>query len=221
MKIKIARFILNPSTKLQQRDAVKLRGYIAGVFPEESSLHNHTPDNKLIYRYPQAQFKIVNGTPILILIQNSIKLISKIEEATDTLKIEKSTLPVFEKIITISEEDFGLSGSLIKYRFCSPWLSLNQDNHIKYIRLPDEAKKEFLGNIFTANLLSMSKSLNYTVEGKIMAYCEVREIKQPVKFKERELIGFTGHVTTNFSIPDLLGVGKSPARGFGTLMKIA
>ncbi|MBC7362911.1 MAG: CRISPR-associated endonuclease Cas6, partial [Candidatus Aminicenantes bacterium] len=69
------------------------------------------------------------------------------------------------------------------------------------------------------NILSMSKSLGYTVTEPIRA--EIKNFKEvSAKLKDVPMIGFLGTFSVNFEIPDYWGIGKSVSRGFGTVKKV-
>jgi len=74
-----------------------------------------------------------------------------------------------------------------------------------------------LNRNLVGNILSMSKSLDYQVPDKIKCHIEVKE--QSSSLKGNEITAFRGFFVTNFQIPDLLGLGKSVSRGFGTVKR--
>jgi hypothetical protein len=98
-------------------------------------------------------------------------------------------------------------------------LALNEKNYQKYKheQSPD-LRKTLLESILIGNIISLSKSLGYTVSGPIQAEIKfVREV--PAKLKGVGMTAFMGRFSVNFEIPDLLGIGKSVSRGFGTIKR--
>jgi len=118
-------------------------------------------------------------------------------------------------------EYFGATSSHISYSFLTPWLALNEKNYAKYLKLKIwKEKKEFLAKILIGNIISMSKSLDYTVAAPIKADMQnIREVK--TSLKGLPMIGFLGNFSVNFEIPDYFGLGKSVSRGFGTIEKLS
>jgi len=100
-------------------------------------------------------------------------------------------------------------------------LALNEKNYAKYLKLKIwKEKKEFLAKILIGNIISMSKSLDYTVPAPIKADMQnIREVK--TSLKGLPMIGFLGNFSVNFEIPDYFGLGKSVSRGFGTIEKLS
>ena len=67
------------------------------------------------------------------------------------------------------------------------------------------------------NIITMSKGLSYVVSREIKLDAELAEVRS--SFKGRMITAFNGEFIANFNIPDLLGIGKSVSRGFGTIKK--
>ncbi|MDR4495367.1 MAG: CRISPR-associated endonuclease Cas6, partial [Nitrospirales bacterium] len=71
------------------------------------------------------------------------------------------------------------------------------------------------------NILSMSKGFGYVVTQEIkVSRLAVYPVRTPVRLKGVPMIGFKGIIEVNFEIPDLIGLGKSVSRGFGTVQKV-
>lgn len=77
---------------------------------------------------------------------------------------------------------------------------------------------ELLRNILKGNLLSMSKSLGYSVPDQIK--CDIDLLPTKSRYKDTVITSFDGGFMANFCIPDHLGIGKSVSKGFGTVRKI-
>jgi len=75
-----------------------------------------------------------------------------------------------------------------------------------------------LKKTLVANLLSMSKSLEYQVPDRIECELDVKIRKN--RLKETNMISFVGVFFTNFLIPDYFGIGKSVSRGFGAVRQL-
>jgi hypothetical protein len=118
-----------------------------------------------------------------------------------------------------SEIYFGTLKEPIPYSFITPWLALNEKNYEQYQKLGTWAKKkELLEKILIGNIISMSKSLGYTVPEPIKA--DIKHLKEvQTRLKGTPMLGFLGTFSVNFEIPDYWGIGKSVSRGFGTVIK--
>jgi hypothetical protein len=201
---------------LSPRFGSKLRGYIAGKFPQYDLLHNHK-DQGYIYDYPKIQYKIIDNIPMIIAINEGVELLQNIFLELDFLKLDDREIPALQKELVVKKERWHESETPIRYRFTTPWLALNEKNFKNFMDLESIEKKQFLGKILIGNILSISKKLNYTVKTELTANISLAPIW--VNFKNKKMIAFTGTFKINFNIPDYWGIGKSVSRGFGTVVR--
>lgn len=204
---------------LQERDGHKLRGYIAELFKEESPLlHNHLESGNLRYGYPLIQYKVIDSVAHLIGLAEGARLLNDLFLRIDKLVIGETFFPVYSKNISFRSVEIGVCDTLQHYRFVTPWMALNQDNSRKYNAANSEKEKNaLLVKTITGNFLSMFKSLNYTAAERILAQASMFE--KTAQFKGNAMIVFEGHFVANVMLPDHIGLGKSTARGFGTIEK--
>ncbi len=206
--------------KFFRRDVPKIRGFFASKFPEYIELHHHIEAKKYVYSYPLVQYKVIDYKPTIVGIGEGAEILKQIYHQVNEMTIGELTIPIHEKHIVVHEADFGLTEELKIYRFLSPWLGLNQKNYQFYQDNPDPAVRfDLLNRVLIGNMISLSKALGYTVPGRILVSADTR--LRLTKLKGLELSGFSGFFATNFLIPDLLGLGKSVSRGFGTVQQIS
>jgi hypothetical protein len=116
---------------------------------------------------------------------------------------------------------FGHACSAMTYSFLTPWLALNEENYARYQASALTERQRLLERILIGNILSMCKGLGYVVTEKIeVSRLDVYPVRTPVRLKGIEMTGFKGTVAVNFELPDLIGLGKSVSRGFGTVRRI-
>ena len=218
--MKIDNFILSFECdhKLKTRPD-RLRGYFGKQFKEHALMHNHNEEG-YFYRYPLVQYKILDGKPILLGIGLGAKILKEIYKDIQKVTINNIIYEVYEKSSDLSCLQFGFSETLIPYSFLTPWLALNEKNYEKYQMLGSWAKKkELLEKVLIGNIISMSKSLGYTVPEPIKA--DIGNLKEVnTRLKGTPMLGFLGTFSVNFEIPDYWGIGKSVSRGFGTIKRV-
>lgn len=205
------------NVKLNTRDSEKLRGYIGNKYENLDILHNHNAD-KFIYRYPKVQYKVIKNTPTIIGIQEGVKVISDIGMKEDEFIIGDRVISSYENKITIEQEKFGCADDYIEYKFLTPWIALNQKNIIKYKNANFMEKEEMLKKILIGNIISISKSLEYTVDRELRCWIDLKEKR--ARMKDISHVVFDGNFKINFYIPSYLGIGKSVSKGFGTIKKV-
>ncbi len=211
--------ILFPEIPLATRDAHKLRGYFGNLFKEHSPLlHNHLESGEAAYRYPLVQYKVLNGVPTLVGLQEGADLLINLFLKIKELEIGEINYPVLQKNIESKMVNIGLSGDLHSYKFQTLWMALNQQNYKTYLTEGAEQQTKHLKAILVGNMISFFKGMDYQVEGTIMANLKITEERE-TQFKNNTMIAFEAGFVTNAILPNFVGLGKSVARGFGTIIK--
>lgn len=220
VEIKSLEIWLGTDSGISSNDAEKIRGYIGRKFIEDSFLHHHTEDNKLIYRYPVVQYKVINGTPLLIGIKGGVDSLWKVFDDMSELNLNNTAYEIFDKKSLLKKIYIGILDKQKIYTFLTPWLALNEKNYEKYQKLGSWPKrKKLLEKILIDNIISISKSLGYTVPEPIKA--DIKKLKEVhTKLKGTPMLGFLGTFSVNFEIPDYWGIVKSVSRGFGTIKRV-
>ena len=215
VKTLLVKFTLDTPTGVSPS---KMRGAVAAQFEQYILLHHHF-GQLLLYRYPMIQYKFLGPSPTIVGINEGADLLHKIHYDLDRLTIRREEIKIIGKNLIFRSDDYRLSSQPISYSFLTPWLALNEKNYEQYMKFGTwSERKELLENILIGNILSVSKSLGYTVAEPIKVEIgKMHEVK--TRLKDVPMIGFLGTFSVNFEIPDYWGLGKSVSRGFGTLIK--
>jgi len=215
MNLKALILVLKTDRPVKE-DASKLRGYIASRFKQYPILHHHIEEAGYLYTYPRIQYKQIEGTPLVLGIEEGADVLKKISDDLTELELGKSRYKVHSVQMTQMNADFGPCRANHHYKFVTHWLALNPANYERYKGMSDwKEKKEFLNGILVGNLLSMCKSLDYVVTSKLYVHSRLDDEK--VEFKGIPIIGFSGEFRVNFRIPDFFGLGKGVSQGFGVI----
>ncbi|MDA8340505.1 MAG: CRISPR-associated endonuclease Cas6 [Nitrospiraceae bacterium] len=219
MEINNLRLWLTSDSALNKADAEKIRGYLGNLFWDNPYAHQHDKDGDFIYRYPCVQYKIINGKCLLIGFNEGSEIVEKTFYNLKTINLNGVWEEIIGKGLESYTDSFTVTSNQMQYSFLTPWLALNEKNYEKYQKLGTWAKKkELLESILIGNIISMSKSLGYTVPEPIKSnIISLKEVQ--TKLKGTPMLGFVGTFSVNFSIPDYWGIGKSVSRGFGTIKR--
>ncbi len=204
--------------QIHAADIPKLRGYFARKFPDARLFHNHLPGQSHDFRAPRIQYRVINTHPALLAFGEGIDLIKQVFMEINELEINGKTLVSNEREVVLREEDFGLCGQYHRYRFISPWMALNQENHREYQELDTYQRSQRLKSILKNNLKTLSKGFDYWIPEIDKLNVDGWFKPKSVNFHNQVMHCFTGEFTTNFIIPDYLGLGKQSARGFGVVL---
>ena len=207
-----------PELRLSARDGHKLRGYFGRLFQEHSPLlHNHFEDGSLRYAYPLVQYKVVNGVPMLLGLDEGAKLLVELFLQVRELTLEGQTYPILAKHIDSQEVFPGISDQLTQYRFATHWMALNQTNYSSYLRATEEERQHMLRKILTNHLVAFLKSFDALTEKPIMVLPALEQ--HQANFKNQPMLVFSGTFVSNVQLPNEVGIGKSVSRGFGTIQR--
>ena len=197
-----------------------LRGAMASTQPDNILFHHHHRDGQTVYAYPFIQYKILDGQVWLVGLEKGAEALQNLDLLETILDLGKKQYQVARQLVSFSKVKFGWCSHHLDYEFQTPWMALNQNNYERYHRIGDPSKKtQFLENILVGNLLSMSKSIDYSVDNPIrIQLYEFHEVA--TRLKGNPMTAFKGRFSSTFSIPDFWGIGKSTSRGFGTVINV-
>ena len=205
---------------LQLGEAIHLRGFFGRAFSDEVMLHHHEAHGRLRYAYPKVQFKVLDRTAHLIGLADGAALVTRLWAEVDQARIGTEVLPVLEAGLSRRAEQLGESEGAILFRFRTPWLGLNQENHAKYqAATGSKDRQALLEHALVGNCLSLAKGFGHWVGARITADCQgLRPVEAGLKGVG--MVGFVGTFRVNFHIPEHAGIGKSVSRGFGTVERV-
>ncbi len=209
-----------PEVKLLRRDGHKLRGYFANLFGQESDLfHNHGTDGKSLYRYPRVQYKVVDQTPTLVGLAEGAQLLTERFLQIREIDISGKIIPLHQKNMRSDQMEMGLSDELLEYEFATPWYPLNQENYPIYEQATEAEQRDQLKRILVRNILNVFSVDQYFADQKVMVHLN---LQRPTfsRFKNQKILTFFGRFVTNAILPDYIGLGKSVARGYGTIRRV-
>jgi hypothetical protein len=194
-----------------------LRGAFANRV-DRPEFHQHLGDG-LLYRHPLIRYDVSTGDAVVAGLAEGAVLLRGVPPFTE-ITLGRETHRVLSHRQEVTRVDLGPTTASTGYSFRSPYLALNQDNHAAWERNSEADRRRLLERVVVGNLLSLSKAVGLHVEERLAAEVDVEpdgwhEIKPGVR-----LLGFRGTIRVNFLIPDLWGIGKSSARGFGTLSRM-
>lgn len=208
-----------PDITIPQRKGSQLRGFFSQLARTDPVLHQHLEGGGVSYRYPLVQYKVLRHHPVIVAAGDGIRHIYPHVMAQETLFLDGMYYPCGNRRIELGEELLGGSAVPLRYRFLSPWFGLNQENFARYLALEEpQARQQLLARILVGNILSMAKGFGVTVEDRLTATPYLSERRD--RFKGERILSFYGQFEVNFQLPNLLALGKSVSRGYGTYTRL-
>jgi hypothetical protein len=219
--LSLSKVSLRMENRLGAGETPAIRRYFGQEFEDQVLIYNRGPNDDLLYQYPRVQFKVIDDNAVLVGVKEGSELLQQVWRDYDRTCLGGDGLRVVEARIESHEEPLMSTDEPLEYRFVTPWIALNQKNFGEYTskRNPHHRKQE-LSRILTGNCLGLAKSLGIRFSDRVTADCS-RLTSIKASPQGSGMIGFVGRFTVNVTLPDDMGLGKSVARGFGTVQKIS
>ncbi len=200
---------------------VKKTAYqVKGVFMR------HYPDLDIIpmldgkyrdrYLYPRVQVKVLNEQIYIIGIGDGSDCVLQLIDKISTLDFGNITFEVNDKNIIDLMDQFQQTDQLIRYRFVTPWVALNQNTGRKYRALNNSKRVSVLNKLLGQNIIFIAKELSVDLEDKVFTKVNLSSLF-PKPVDENNWGAFSGEFSTNFNLPNYIGLGNGITRGYGTI----
>lgn len=210
-----------PELRLSTRDGHKLRGYFGNLFQQHSNLlHNHDEEGGFLFRYPLVQYKIIRGVPYVVGLKEGAKLMLDIFTEVTEIQIGETVFPLHEKRIESRIWNPALAETPAVYQFETLWMPLNPENYRTYQLLDPEGRLSQLEAIASRNIQTVFKAAEVFLPEDQRIWVKLNVFTKTTQFKNQSMLAFTGRMSTNASLPDFIGIGKSVSRGFGAIKRI-
>ena len=209
----VARIITD---KPVRKTPYQVKGVFIRQYPKEPIIPmlNGTYRDKFLY--PRVQVKILNEQIYIIGIQEGVAPVLSLLENFDIFDFGNITFKVQSSDIEKGEKQFILTDRLIRYRFITPWVALNQMTGEKYRNLPNEEKQSYLNRLIGQNIVFLAKELGAKPSNKVYSKVKLSSLF-PKPVDENKWGSFTGEFKTNYLLPSYIGLGNGITRGYGTI----
>ena len=196
---------------------------VKGVFMKQFSKEKIVPflDGKLRtkYLYPRVQVKILNEHIYIIGIKEGVEPVMSLVDNVKSFNFGNITININKYEVEENFDQFKGTEKLLRYKFITPWIALNNSTWGKYRFLSDQEKSHFLNKLLGQNLLFIAKELGREIKTKIYTKVIV-DNNVPEKIDDNGWGAFVGEFQTNFILPSYTGLGNGITRGFGTLFSL-
>ncbi len=195
-----------------------LRGALAAAFPEHDLLHQHTSSG-FVYRYPLIQYRWQAKRGIIMGFHAGAELLVRLPLLGRALQLERLTTTVTDVDMQFRRQSVEMCETPLAYRFQSPWLPFNQENHAKFQGMSIEDQRLECERIAVGNLLTAFRGLGVHIPDRLSVQFE-KQRQVRCRYKDQTFIGFYGTLRVNARLPDGIAIGKAVSHGFGWLAPI-
>jgi len=182
--------------------------------------HNHLNDG-FRYQYPTIQYKAIRHQPAIVCIDEGVDEIHRYFQQPDwSLWLGDRKMDMKVANLFLNQFTLQVWATTFKYAIHN-WIALSQENYQKYKSIEAETDRlAMLERILTANILAFAKGVGWTVEKPIELKIISSPVTRPVPLKGQKLLAFDLQFTTNVSLPNYIGLGKSVSIGYGMIRQI-
>ena len=203
-----------------RKTAYQVKGVFMRKYPDEPivPMLDGTYRNKFLY--PRVQVKVLNEQIYLIGLHEAVDVVLSLSKNLKELDFGNITFEIEDLAIEENKNQCIVSNELFRYRFITPWVALNRMTGKKYRFLSNKDKPSFLSKLLGKNLLFLSNEFGVVHDKNIATKVRISNLS-PKRIDEHRWGSFKGEFTTNFVIPNYIGIGNGITRGFGTVSGIS
>lgn len=194
----------------------QVKGVLMNQFADEEIVPMLDGSYRQQFLYPRVQVKILNEQIYIVGIGEGVDPIKSIAEKMDFLAFGNITFQVLDREIEENNDHFQPVSKLIRYRFVTPWVALNQTTGYRYRFLNNADRVNFLNRLLGQNIVFMAREMGMELEENIFTKVTLSSLF-PRPVDENNWGAFDGEFRANFVLPNYLGIGNGITRGYGTL----
>jgi hypothetical protein len=213
VKTIVARLITD---KPVRKTPYQVKGVFMRHFPKESIVPMLDGTYRDHFLYPRVQVKILNEQIYVVGIGEGVDAIRSMAEKLDILDFGNITFQVHDVDVEEHTDRFHPVPKLIRYRFVTPWVALNQTTGSRYRFLNNVDRVNFLNRLLGQNIVFMAREMGMELEENIFTKVTLTSLF-PKPVDENNWGAFEGEFRANFVLPNYIGIGNGITRGYGTI----
>lgn len=193
-----------------------LRGALGRRFANNPLIHQHDGES-VLYRYPRIQYRWDRSGPLLLGLAEGAQFLTETDWVGMELDLNEQRVTVRDAICSFRRHKIGPTPRLRRYRFAAPWLPLSQENYQRYQQLGWTERRTELDRLAVAGTLLGLRGFGVNFPERLYAGFELRTAR-PCRYKDVDLLGFTGEILLNVDLPDGFAIGRAISHGYGWLV---
>lgn len=209
----IARLITD---KPVRKTPYQVKGLIMRDFSNEGIIPFINGSYRNDFLYPRVQVKILNEQLYFFGIKEGVKPIQNLIDQIKVMNFGNITFKIEGFEVETGNNHFMSSPRMIRYKFLTPWIALNEANLSKYKFLYGNERSSFLTRLLSQNIVFLAKEMGLELHSKIYSKLTLQS-PYPKIVDEGKLGAFHGEFQTNFILPNYMGIGNGITKGYGTV----
>lgn len=204
---------------LKEREIPSFRGAVIALSGNDPLYHNHKEDDGFQFRYPRIQYKVLDGDPALVGIDDGAVSLESLFPLGEMFKFQvgrelrKYTVKQKDPGYFLAVEEFT---GVFQFSITN-WIPFNRVNYYSWHQLRGLAQKvSFLDDILVGNILSFYKDLGVFFARGIHAQI-LDMVQRNATYKGINMVTFNLKIETDVALPAHFGIGKGVSHGFGVV----
>ncbi|MEC7872757.1 MAG: CRISPR-associated endonuclease Cas6 [Candidatus Neomarinimicrobiota bacterium] len=194
----------------------QVKGVIMKQFPNDEIVPMLNGAYRKKFLYPRIQVKVLDEEIFIIGLNQGVDPIMKIKDEIKELNFGDITFKVEDCDLEESAQLFNLTSNLIKYKFISNWVALNNSTNNKYQNMNDANRLEFLNKLLGENIVFLAREVGFDFEKNIFSRINISSL-EPISEDQKGWGSFQGEFYSNIILPNYIGIGNGITRGYGTI----
>lgn len=203
-----------------RKTSYQVKGVLMREFPNDPLIPFINGSYRNDYLYPRVQVKILDEQIYLLGIEEGFEPVESLVKNLNVMNFGNITFQVEGVENEVLDINFSPSEKSIYYEFLTPWIALNKINLKRYRTFgkSDGERTNFLRRLLSQNIAFIGKELGLSLENKIFVDITLDTLK-PRIMDEGKNASFEGGFSTNYILPNYIGVGNGITKGFGVLYR--
>ncbi len=200
-------------------NAMTLRNFFIEIDPKGKLADMVTGNMRNRFNYPRIQFTVVKQQPILVGINEGIKIVADVLKNIEMISVSFINWVVEEVEESYSKANFDDLDHIYNYEFLNPWVALSDQHLGRYKYFYGSERVGYLNKILNKNIIFIIKEFQKLPEYKVINKIRMNGLK-PMIDESLNAGMFTGDFQVNIKLPNFIGMGNAISRGYGTVRLI-
>lgn len=195
------------------------RGAMIRLSGDDALFHNHNGDG-FNYSYPLVQYKKVKGCVVVVGINQGSELLSCLLGNRGKFFLQIGNQEKEMEIAMLYSDTVAITCDVSsEYTYSiGRWLPLNSENYRAYQQKESLVKRiSMLEKILVGNILSFAKGVGIYFEHPVVCHFLQLESTGLIRYKDVELMSFSGKFRCNVRLPEGIGLGKLASLNHGVI----
>lgn len=183
--------------------------------------HHHIDNQRRLFRYPLAQFKIINKKAHVCCIEDACEPMMEFL-SSNNWDIEIGKRKIKLNIYNISLKHFNVQvwDKNLTYKI-SNWLALNPENYQKYLTIDSMSERVvFLEKILTAHIIAFAEGIKFDIQDRLKVSIHNIYKEHLITYRDIKLQAFDLKFSVNMTLLPYIGIGKAVSVGHGIVKRI-